>query len=86
MTTVGQFENRVWELERIRVVVRADRRAEVGKYGFGYKARRAMTVARFVEDRIMGSVGNFGVAVVDGSGRVPGEDTPVGTVRDSYRK
>lgn len=86
MMTVGKFENRVWELEKIRIVVRADCREEVGKYGFGYKATRNMTMARFVGDRIMGSIGDFGVEVVDGSGRIPDGNALVGTVRDSYRK
>ncbi len=86
MTTVGKFENRVWELERIRIVIRADCREEVGQYGFRYKATRKTTVAKFVEDRIMGSVGEFSVDVIDGSGCIPDGNAPVGTVRDSYRK
>ena len=86
MTTVEKFENRVWELERIRIVVRADCREEVGNYGFRYKAARKMTVAKFLEDRIMGSIGNFTVDVIDGSGRIPEGNALAGTVRDSYRK
>ena len=86
MATLRKFEDRVWALERIRIVIRADCAEEVGEYGFGYKATRKMTVAGFIQNRIMGSIGDFSVEAVDGSGCVPDGTVPIGTVKDSCRK
>lgn len=86
MTTIKNFENSVWRLEKIRIVVRADSWKEVEDYDFSFKAMQKITIAKFVEDRIMGSIGNFSVEVVDGYGSVPNGNSLVGTVRDSYRR
>ena len=81
---VREFEDAVWQLEWIRVVVRAEADEEVEDYPFERKQSDATTVNSFLHGRIISRLNGKGFFVVDGHGEWPHGKTLLRTVRSSY--
>ncbi len=67
---VGDFEQRVWDLERIRIVVRADRYDEVEDYDYKNAANENWRTSEFLKNRVVGRVGGREVTVIQGDGKI----------------
>lgn len=81
---VWEFENAVWELEGIRLVVRADRFEEVAAYGFESAFPGERDLADLINTRIRPLLGDKDFAVIDGRGQLAQGGTHMSSIRQSY--
>ena len=82
--TVWEFEEAVWNMETIRIVLRADRDEVVGDYLFERQSAGNTTMSAFLQGRITERLNGKDFFVVDGHGEWPHGNTLLRTVRDSY--
>jgi hypothetical protein len=83
---VWEFEDKVWEIDRIRIVVRAPTTADVSDYTKTNAANEGISIAKYLETRIEPCIGRFEVTVLSGDGEFLNKKSHVGTVRQSYSK
>ena len=80
-----KFEQKVFEKERVRIVIRADSEARVTKFGYERGAKGSTKVSDWLETRIYPCVGEFEVTVVNGRGEIdPHGSTHMSTLRATY--
>ena len=84
--SVLELEQKIFELEELRVVIRQKRETQVPKYDYKRKASISTSVTDLIETRIKPLVGDADVVVVNGQGLQPHGRTKVETVRNSYAK
>lgn len=84
--TVQEFEDAVWRVEGIRVVVRAHRSAQVGDYKYTRGAQETWRVPQLIENRIQPKVGKREIVVMQGDGEQPHGRVILRTVRASYKR
>ncbi len=84
MITVAEFEDKVWTLEGVRIVVRAPQSDMVEDYSFYRKIASSTSVTDWGNGRIRPLLGGRDFYVIDGSGTRPHGRTNMGTIRDSY--
>ena len=84
--TVSEFESAVWELEGIRIVIRAGKNEKVDMYWNERRIAGTKTLDRFWNLRIVGKLNGKDFAVFDGYGLQPRGQTLVQTVRASYSR
>lgn len=82
--TVADFEDAVWEIEGIRVVVRDWSGGRIRGYGYERAARESWRVSEFLDKRIGPVADSREVVVVDGGGLRPHGLTLLRNVRASY--
>ena len=78
------FEEAVWNLEGIRIVVRSPYGEEAEDYTYEKAAKGNQTLAAFIGLRIRPCVGERDVIAINGSGQVVNGGTHLGTIRRSY--
>lgn len=83
---VWEFEKTVYELEEVRIVIRAPWRSQVADYGYERAASAGTSVTSWLEARVLPAIGDFEVVVLDGGGSVPHGRTRMSTLRDSYER
>ena len=81
---VSEFEQKVWDLERLRIVVRANRNEEVDDYDYKNAANENWRTAEFVKNRVSGRVDDREVAVIQGDGKLAHGNTLLYALRESY--
>ena len=81
---VWELERKAWQLDGIRVVVRAPSGAQVVPYTNTNAAGKGMNVTKYVATRIQPCVSTFEVAVIGGNGELVHGRTLLGKVRESY--
>ena len=81
---VSDFEKAVFELEDVRIVIRAPANTEVGDYNYQRAASGTASVSEWLATRIADLVGQFKAVVVDGTGVTPHGRTRMATLRGSY--
>lgn len=81
---VGDFEERVWELEAIRIVIRASAATQIGDYGRQNAAPETQSVTEWIRTRITPNAGGHDVIVLGGNGEEPHGRTLIRTLRESY--
>ena len=80
-----KFEQKVFEKEGVRIVIRADSEAKVEKFDYQRCATGSMTLADWLSKRIYPLTGKYEVVVVNGRGETdPHGKTHMETLRDSY--
>jgi hypothetical protein len=84
--TVEEWERKFFEKEDVRAVVRAGRNELVSDYTFERKASGNVNLTSFMNQRVLPTVGNFEVAIVDGNSNTPHGRTKIETLRNSYEK
>ena len=80
----SDFEEAIWNLETIRVVIRDAWDARVGNYRYQNAAPQNMTLQKWLSNRVEPQLTNQDVVIVDGSGNIPPRQTKLGTIRSSY--
>lgn len=85
MTPV-EIEQAVFELDEIRIVIRAGSTSQLGSYQYARKAAENASVSEWLEQRIKPAINGHGVVVVDGNGNIPHGRTRLSTVRASYER
>lgn len=83
-STISDFEEAVWEVEGIRVVVRGASDCEVRAYDYQNAANKEWRVNELLNKRVAGRLDGREVAVVAGDGQRPHGGTLLKTVRESY--
>ncbi len=81
---LGEFEQRIWELEGIRIVVRGEKNLDVEDYDYKYAAIETWTLTRLLKQHIQGRIGNRPVTVIRGDGEIPNGRVNLRTLRGSY--
>ena len=81
---IADFEDAVWEIEGIRVVVRDSSGDRVEGYDYVRAARENWRVSEFLDKRIGPVVDGREVVVLNGGGVRPHGRTLLRTVRTSY--
>lgn len=82
---VWDFEEAVWKLERIRIVIRASGFCSVQAYDFTEPDWGHQSAARFLRSRIRPRIGDKEVFIIDGRGGVyDGGNKQLDTIRHSY--
>lgn len=82
---VREFEDAVWQLDGIRIVVRAETDEEVRDYPFELRLSDTSTVNDFLHARIIRRLNGKSFFVVDGHGEWPHGRTHLRKIRDSYK-
>lgn len=84
MITVAEFEDKVWTLEGVRIVVRASQTDLVEDYDYSRKISASASITDWGNGRVRPLLGGLDFYVIDGSGTRPHGRTRMDTVRDSY--
>ena len=83
---VYEFEEEVWKLEGVRIVIRANSNENVQLYNFKRAAPQGNTVTWFLNTRVKPRLANnMEVFTIDGSGNVPNGKTLLSTLRQTYK-
>ena len=82
--TVKEFEEAVWQLESIRLVIREASGAEVDDYDYERAARSDHSVTEWLRNRIHTRLEGREVTVVNGYGEVPHGRTRLDNLRETY--
>jgi hypothetical protein len=83
-SSVEQFEEKVWEVAGVRVIVRAPEGAQVQAYTSQKAANQGWTVTKFLADHVQPCVGDYEVTVIQGNGEEPRGNTLLRSVRSTY--
>ena len=81
---VAEFEQKIFEVEEVRLVVRAPAGTQIGDYDFQRCAASGTSVTEWLKQRVWPRVNGLEVVVVDGSGAYPHGRTRMSTLRDTY--
>jgi hypothetical protein len=81
---LADFEQQVWEVENIRIVVRADENDEVKAYNLKRAADESWTTKEFLNNRIEPRVGSKKVVVIRGDGQKSHGAVKLRNLRASY--
>ncbi len=82
--TPTEIEQKVFELEQVRIFIRAKSSENFGDFKYMRKAADASSITEWLLSRIRPLVGDSEVVVVDGSGAIPHGRTRMSTLRASY--
>jgi hypothetical protein len=81
---LADFEQQVWDVENIRIVVRADENDEVRDYNYKKSATETWTTKEFLNNRIGPRVGSKKVVVIRGDGKKTRGGVKLHNLRASY--
>lgn len=81
---VGNFEKKVWEVESIRIVVRAAPGTVVKDYDFKNAADERWRVTEWLDKRVRDCLNDLEVTVVQGNGEEPHGQVILRTLRQGY--
>lgn len=82
--TVRKFEEQVWKVEGIRLVVCSASDVEVRPYDYQKAAAGHWTVRKWLDERVHPRTGSREIVVIDGYGERINRKTVLRTMRDSY--
>lgn len=82
---VWEFEKNVWEVEGIRIIIRADSKEKLGDFDWKNAAAGNSTVADWLKNRISPRINGFSVAVIGGDGEEVHKGKLLERVRNSYK-
>ena len=83
---VWEFEKKVWELDGVRIVVRASGNAQVLDYPHANAVSKTMGVTGYLKNRIGPKIAPYDAVVVGGAGDLVHGRTKISRVRESYGK
>jgi len=81
---LADFEQQVWDVENIRIVVRADENDEVKAYNLKRAADETWTTNKFLKNRIEPRVGSKKVVVIRGDGQKSRGGVKLRNLRATY--
>ena len=79
-----EIEQAVFDLEEVRIVIRAPVRDELGDFQYDRKAAGNTSISDWLEQRIKPIVDGRAVVVVDGNGTLPHGRTEMERLRETY--
>lgn len=75
----------MWELEGIRIVIRAPRNARVLEYDYERRAADNQRISELLTGRIEELIGEYEVGIIDGKGGLARRNSRIDTVHGNYR-
>ncbi|MDR0458257.1 MAG: hypothetical protein LBH10_04410 [Burkholderiaceae bacterium] len=81
---VREFEEKVWAIEGVRIVLRVDQNTEVGDYPYERAADETWRITELMEKRILKNSGEISWVVIQGDGEQPHGAVILRTIRRSY--
>ncbi len=81
---VRDFEQSVWKLEKLRIVVRTYQNDEVEDYDYKNAANENWSTAEFLKNRVANRVGGREVTVIRGDGKIAHGNLLLSVLRNSY--
>lgn len=81
---VWEFENAVWEIDNLRVVIRAPQAAQVQDFDWQNAADQNMSVTEYVRVRLTTRLGPYEAVITTGTGTIAHGRTRIRNVRASY--
>ena len=81
-----EFEDRVWAVEGIRIVLRCDATQEVGSYDYTNAMGQTTSITDWLKGRVTPNLKNIQAEVVAGNGVQPHGRSLVRTVKSGYSK
>ena len=85
MMNVMTFEEKVWEIDQIRVVIRAPWDKEVGDFDWKNKAADNSSITNWLDNRILPKIGGLSAIIIEGTGLKPHGRKTLDKVRNSYK-
>lgn len=82
--TVAELENKVWDQDTVRIIVRDRSTATVQEYCQKKAAYKSWSIGKFLERRIEPLVGDKEIVVFDCNGKIVRKQTKLKTIRASY--
>ena len=82
--SIAAFEQKVFELEEIRVVVRGNPNDLVDDYDYGRATSSRTSITKWLDTRVKPCVGDHAIVVIDGEGTIPNGRTHVINLRKGY--
>lgn len=82
--SIAAFEQKVFEKEEIRVVVRGNPNDLVDDYDYDRATSARTSITKWLDNRVRPCVGNHEVVVIAGEGTIPNGRTHVSNLRKSY--
>ena len=82
----ADLEQAVFDLEEVRIVVRARPNTELGDLQYDRKAAGNTSITEWLEQRIYPLTDDYYVVVIDGSGALPHGRTRMERLRSSYAR
>ncbi len=83
---VREFEEAVWRIEGIRIVIRAPWNDEVGDYPAYGQEPDNISLMQFFRNRVYHLTGDLDIAALDGEGEWVNGRKHLGTIRASYER
>ena len=80
-----EFEQQVWAIEGIRIVLRTDKDTDVKDYGKKNAADEGLRITELIEKRIAPCIGAIQVSVIQGDGKEPHGRVSLRTIRNGYK-
>ena len=82
--TVRELEDKVWDQDRIRIVIREHSSAQMSPYRYSNAAQENWRITQFLRNRVHPLIESREVVVLAGNGEVPHGRTLLRTLRESY--
>ena len=84
--TAGEFEQKVWDVDGIRIVIRAPWGTEVDAYDWVNAANAGWRVNHYCAQRIATRLRGLEYQVLDGYGQAPHGNTQLSGIRAGYTR
>jgi hypothetical protein len=82
--TVREFESKVWNVDKVRIVIRDRQTRKVSTYRQKNAAKENWNITGYLNNRISPLIGDREVVVLDGKGEIPHGRTLLKKIRLSY--
>ena len=79
-----RFEEKIFEIEKVRLIIRAGEDHSVGKFDFSRKYKGSNTIDAWLNARVRSPLDGFDFVIVDGRGYSPGNNMTMDNLRNSY--
>lgn len=84
--TVQEFENKVWQMDRVRVIVRAPAGKQVKDYKHKNAAQGNWRITEYIDKRLKPLIDDLEVMILEGDGEQPHGGSLLDSVRQSYKR
>lgn len=84
MATIQEIEDKIWEVEGIRVVIRGPENQAANVYDYQNAAQETWSITKLIDSRIQPCVPGVEIMVIQGNGEEPHGRTLLKNVRGTY--
>lgn len=82
--TIQEFEDAIWAIEGVRLVVRSAANKTVSGYDYKKAANETWHTSEWLKKRVVSKLGNLSHIVIDGNGEEPHGRTLLRNLRRTY--